>query len=85
MESIESLRKKAVSPQRLKADGSYTSPRSYGVYRLTGRGDVGRRYRFGNHPVRMDELNRDYGACELEGLFLERADAELLTTLLNSK
>lgn len=63
MDSINSLMKKAVNPSQLKTEGNYTSPRSFGVYRLTANRDVGRRFRFGNHPVRMNELVRDYGQC----------------------
>jgi hypothetical protein len=52
MAVIERLMEKAVDSQRLRPDGSYTDPRSFGVYKLTRRGDVGRSHRFGNHPVR---------------------------------
>ena len=71
MDSISSLRVKAVNPSRLRIEDNYTSPRSFGVYRITGRGDVGRRFRFGNHPVRMYELTRDYGDCEIEAIFFK--------------
>lgn len=84
IDSIRVLRDQAVSPNRLKIEGSYTAPRSFGVYRLTGRGNLGKKYRFGNHPVRMYELIRDFGECEIEALFLKRSEAELLARLLNS-
>lgn len=85
MNRVESLKKNAVSPNHLTVTGNYTSPRSFGVHRLTATSDVGKRFRFGNHPVRMHELVRDYGGCEIEAIFLERSDAELMARLLNSK
>lgn len=85
MNDIEILLKRGVSPASLTEVGSYTSPRSYGVYKLTYSGNTGKRYRFGNHPVRMTELTRDYGGCEVKSIFLDREDAEQLAKLLNSK
>ena len=84
MSSIESLKRNAVSPNHLTVVGNYTSPRSFGVYRITAASDVGKRFRFGNHPVRMHELDRDFGGCEIEALFLERSDAESMARLLNA-
>ena len=80
----ERLMINAVSPQRLRRDGIYTSPRSFGVYRLTGSGNVGKRYRIGNHPVRERELTRDFGECEVLAVFLDRDDAERLARYLNA-
>lgn len=83
MSAIERLMDKAVGPHRLRIEGRYTRPPSCGVYKLTGSGDVGKRHRFGNHPVREHELIRDYGECEVVALFLARADAENLARHLN--
>ena len=33
-------------------------------------------FRFGNHPVRQRELEREFGSCKLEYLFAERTDAK---------
>ena len=84
MSAIDRLMEKAVSLQRLRPDGNYTVPRSFGVYRLTGKGDVGKRHRFGNHPVREQELIRYFGECKVIALFLSRDDAESLARHLNS-
>lgn len=66
-----------------RPDGNLTIPRSFGVYRLTGPKKSGREHRFGNHPVRLHELVRDFGGASLEALFTERKLAEELATLLN--
>lgn len=84
MSRKERLMERAVSSQRLRTDGIYTSPRSFGVYKLTGRGNVGKKYRIGNHPVRERELVRDYGQCEVVALFLDRDDAVELARHLNA-
>ena len=84
MSVIDRLMEKAVSPQRLRTTGRYTVPRSFGVYRLTGNGNVGKRHRIGNHPVRERELVRDFRECEVVALFLSRNDAESLARHLNS-
>ena len=82
---VDRLRARAANPQTVRVIGNYTSPKSYGVYRLGSQGNVGRRYRFGNYPVRMNELLRDYGNCHLEAIFLNREDARSLADYLNSK
>ncbi|MEP7212005.1 MAG: hypothetical protein ABI791_02960 [Acidobacteriota bacterium] len=84
MDDVELLKQQAVNPDILSEAGSYTSPRSFGVYKLASRGDVGKRYRIGNHPVRMNELVREYGSCEVEAIFLSREKAEELAILLNT-
>ena len=76
--SLESTIAKAISPRDVLSDGHLTSPRSYGVYRLPHGVTDTRCYRFGNHPVRMQELAREFGSCKLLHLFLSRADAELV-------
>jgi len=83
MRNIDILLERATNPLSLRSDGSYTIPRSFGVYRIIKQGNVGRRFRFGNHPVRMNEIIRDFGDCEVKALFLEREDAEDLARELN--
>ena len=83
MSVANGLMEKSKSPSIFRINGNYTIPRSYGVYRIERKGNVGRRYRFGNHPVRMNELVRDYGDCSLEALFLDRDDAKQLADELN--
>lgn len=78
MVSSSSLSKSAQSPY-------LTSPRSFGVYRIvkSASGNTGRKYRFGNHPVRMNELEREFDKVDLEALFLDRDDAQRYAVLLN--
>jgi len=42
-----------------------------------------KRIRFGNHPVRQQELEGEFGAAGLVALFPERVLAEELASLLN--
>ncbi len=71
---LESIMQRAIDPTRVRIAGPLTEPRTYGVYRLPASA-TGRRYRFGNHPVRMRELQREVGPCTLQCLFARRADA----------
>jgi hypothetical protein len=81
--SIEHILTRAVSPSHVRMnDGGLTSPRSYGVYHIPSSADSTRSFRFGNHPVRQRELERDFGSCKLEYLFLDRADAEAVARAL---
>ena len=73
---------RAILPGSVEPDSRYTVPRTYGVYRLSRAGGS-RQFRFGNHPVRMKELKREFSSCELEALFLTRAEAQALAVLLN--
>lgn len=76
MESLESILERAVSPTSVRAVPRYlTSPPSYGVYRVPSSASSTRSVRFGNHPVRQRELEREFGTCKLEHLFLDRSDA----------
>ncbi len=83
MTQIEAIARRAISPSSVRATGKLTDPRSYGVYQLPSNCGGTRRYRFGNHPVRMQELEREFKHCTLEYLFLTRADAMAVTSLLN--
>ena len=80
---ITELMAMAISPATVRAKGNLTIPRSYGVYRLTGSQKSGRLHRFGNHPVRLQELIRDYGGATREALFTNRKHAAELASLLN--
>jgi hypothetical protein len=72
-----------ISPRQVRPDGPLTHPRSYGVYSLPSSAGATRRYRFGNYPVRLLELEREYGSCKLEHLFLSRSDAMAKAASLN--
>lgn len=75
MSPIQEVIRRAISPSSVTPDGIYTSPKSYGVYSLP-KSASGRAFRFGNHPVRMNELESEFGSCKLEYLFRQRGDAK---------
>jgi hypothetical protein len=81
---IDELLALSVSATSVRIDGRYTLPRTYGVYRLENTSDADRRFRFGNHPVRQEELIREYGAAILEAIYLEREHAMELASLRNA-
>lgn len=61
---------------------NYTIPRTYGVYEIPTTDS--RRFRFGNHPVRENELSREFGGVKRTAVFLDREDARDFAKLLNS-
>ena len=80
---IQDLLAKSVDPATLASDGNLTHPRSWGVYELhMTRGSI-RRFRFGNHPVRGLELEREFGMVRVVGVFTSRTTAQELQRLLN--
>ncbi len=81
--SAEALIQKAIDPKSVRLDGNLTKPRTYGVYDISHKSGATRRYRFGNYPVRMHELLRDFGSCKLIALYKSRDDAVVLAALLN--
>jgi hypothetical protein len=83
-----SLLSRAIDPNSVHDDPSspgLTTPRSYGVYDIASlhRTSCGRRFRYGNHPVRMRELAHEYGQATLIALFRDRDDAKSLADFLN--
>ena len=56
-------------------DNRYTTPRSFGVYELPQSVRGTKRFRFGNHPIRMEELRREFGECTLLATYTERSEA----------
>ena len=81
--TFDNLIGRAVAPGSVRPNGQHTTPRTYGVYELPK--DVGavRRFRIGNHPIRMVELEQEFKRCKLLYLFRERSDAALLAGHLN--
>lgn len=79
------LHARSIRPRDVRSDGKLTLPPSYGVYSLPRSVAVGRRYRLGNYPIRMHELEREYGSCKLVYLFLRRSDAVEMSAALNSR
>lgn len=85
MTSIEHIIARAISPFSVRPAGRLTSPRSYGVYRIPSSAGSTRSVRFGNHPVRQRELERGFGSCKLEYLFLAHEDAEVVAKSLAAR
>jgi hypothetical protein len=79
----DALLARSISPAAVRIVGNYTVPETFGVYQVTGNLNWGRKYRFGNHPVRQRELVRDYGAAHLEALFESRFNAKAFARILN--
>jgi len=88
MDKIEMLYLKAVDLETLRSDpndGRYTVPNTWGVYEIeaTKCGPAGKRFRKGNHPVRLQELQREFGEVKVGAVFSEEQLASELTELLN--
>ena len=83
-ESIEAIIRGATSPNNVQVTGCLTDPPSFGVYMLPVNCGTTRYYRFGNYPIRGQELERKFGPCTLKYLFLLKADAMAVTSWLNA-
>jgi hypothetical protein len=81
--AIDRLANRAISSKDVSPDGALTVPRSFGVYELPHAAPEVRRFRLGNYPVRLSELEREFGACKLLYLFRERKDAVVMASMLN--
>jgi len=86
----EQLMAKAVNPKHYQVDpdnAQWTKPGTWGTYIIPDEFVYGRKrkYRYGNYPVRMKELERDYGSVKLEALFENRDDAKSLADLLENE
>ena len=69
----------------LKSNGRYTSPPTWAVYCIeSSTAPSTRRFRSGNHPVRMLELERRYGKAERIALYPKKRLASELVRLLNA-
>jgi hypothetical protein len=82
--TIDQIAKRTIHPSEVKPDGPLTSPRSWGGYELPEGVGATRRFRFGNHPVRMHELEREFDGCVLVYLFRSRSDARDAAALMCS-
>ncbi len=76
---------RAIKPSDVVASGRYTEPATFGVYQLPYEATSPMRFHGGNHPIRMRELERDFGACTLTFLFLSKEDAEMMAAALNGR
>ena len=71
----------------LQVVGRYTSPHTWGVYRIEPeKASSTKRFRKGNHPVRRRELTREYpaGPVKMIALYTQEALAIELMELLNA-
>ncbi len=84
-DSIAKIAQRSIDPSLVKIDGTLTEPRSYGVYQLPYAADASSRFHFGNYPVRLQELEREFGSCSLTYLFASREDAEAVARALNGR
>lgn len=82
-ETADSIRRRSVGLSSVQPAGRLTRPPTFGVYLLPARAGATRRYRYGNHPVRMRELHAEFGDCSLVALFLQRVDAASLAEIEN--
>lgn len=85
MTSIDHIITRAISPSSVRPNGRLTSPRSYGVYRIPASANSTSSFRYGNHPVRQRELEREFGSSKLEYLFTERTRAKAVAQHLARK
>ena len=88
MNEIEILFLRAIDPHDVRIDPKdtrYTSPRTWGVYKIVEDdcGSSGKRFREGNHPIRHIELTRRHDETELVALFPSKQNAVRLATRLN--
>ena len=74
-----------ISPDRIRPDPNNpgkTIPKTYGVWDIGPRSS-GKRYRYGNNPVRGTELARDYERAKLVALYTNRAAAKSQADSMN--
>ena len=80
------MNKDQISPQEVVLDPSnknWTTPRSYGVWELPNSAG-GKKFRYGNNPIREKELSREFGSVKLIALYLTRGNAIKHTKQLNN-
>ena len=82
---MHTIVQRAISPEDVSVSDRYTEPPTFGVYQLPYGSTSLTRFHEGNHPVRMRELEREFGSCTLTFLFFSKDDAVALTNLLNGR
>jgi hypothetical protein len=84
LEKTANLTKCALNSADFVIDGSYTIPRTWAVYRIpTNQNKSSNIYRMGNHPVRKNELEREFGEISVVAIFNNREMAKELSIFLN--
>ena len=82
---VEELLSQAVAQSSVTTAGNYTTPATWGVYKiLLPSASSTRRYRMGNHPVRYHELAREFGTASTLAIFTTRSLAVELCALYNA-
>lgn len=81
---LKSLLARSIDPSSVESHGRYTNPRTWGVYHVKCLPE-GKRFHFGNHPIRQKELIRQYGEAPLVGLYKARIDAKEAAYILNGR
>lgn len=79
---FKELLAQAISMSSVKVRGLYTTPRSWGVYKIAPA-QTTKRYRYGNYPVRQQELKCEFDDVELVALYSVRVFAQQLAFHLN--
>jgi hypothetical protein len=85
--NLKRLIDRSIELDAVVVEGRYTSPKTWGVYRIDRlvSGQRGSAFRIGNHPVRQAELEREFGGADLIALFTTRIDAEETAYILNGR
>jgi hypothetical protein len=84
-EQVRHLLSQAVEQSTLQDAGPYTNPKSWGVYEIMPcERIVNKRFRIGNHPVRKQELEREFPSVQIIAHFMSRTLAEKLSAALNA-
>lgn len=84
-EHTDELRVFSISPSSFTIEGNYTNPKTWGVYKVEVPSSQGqaKRFRYGNHPVRLYELAIEFPGASLIALFDNRELAKELADRLN--
>lgn len=85
--TVQGLLAQQIDPSSTSPDGSYTKPRTWGVYEIEPPQDnrATKHFRLGNHPVRQRELEAEFGKARRIALFTSRELALELERQLNER
>jgi len=80
------MREYQIEPSQLRphpSNNNWTQPKSYGVWELP-HGASGKKYRYGNNPIRGIELENEFGRVSLIALYTNRDAAKAHSDELNA-